>query len=285
MGFLAQALAYLTAIAVGWIIPLLGVAILLPLIQLVFLLQPFVAAGIQLVLGGLLVWYSLNREAIWQAIVWGVLWGLGVLTALLGVFHWYTLVIEAVLLVVLAIPGVMVSGWLNIIRWFAVGEITFTLILLYQREAGVSVVAVVTAILLVVLAALIGSGALRPFEVRRLRRRVATFAILAAVALLIWQPVILPVAGFGRDALKSAASAVASVVSTSPIGRWYNVWALRSERRELAERAKTEALRQLEDQLRLSHRQRWEKAVEEIPNLPLAPGEWGNLGVPREADP
>ena len=285
MGFLAQALAYLTAIAVGWIIPLLGVAILLPLIQLVFLLQPFVAAGIQLVLGGLLVWYSLNREAIWQAIVWGVLWGLGVLTALLGVFHWYTLVIEAVLLVVLAIPGVMVSGWLNIIRWFAVGEITFTLILLYQREAGVSVVAVVTAILLVVLAALIGSGALRPFEVRRLRRRVATFAILAAVALLIWQPVILPVAGFGRDALKSAASAVASVVSTSPIGRWYNVWALRSERRELAERAKTEALRQLEDQLRLSHRQRWEKAVEEIPNLPLAPGEWENLGVPREADP
>ena len=277
MRLVGYAIAYLAAIVIGWAVPLLGVALLLLPLQFVFLLQPFLAAGVQVVLAGLLMWYSLNRSAIWQAIAWGLLWGIGAFTAVLGKFHWYVLIIEAVLLVVLAIPGVVDRRWLNALRWFAIGEITFALILLYQREVGVSVVAVVTAVLLGMFATFIGTGTFRPFEARRFRRQVATFAILAAVALLFWQPVILPVTGVVSTALRSTAEGI----STSPVWRWYTVVSLQAERREIGERTKTEALRQSQDQLTDAHRQRWEKAVEEIPNFPLAPNEWEELGVPR----
>jgi hypothetical protein len=102
IGFL---LALLTTIVVGWVLPLLGVAVVLPLLQVLFALNPWVSAVLMLVIGGLLVWYSITRQAWWQALLWGLLWGFGALTALVGWFNWYALFIEGILLAILLVPA------------------------------------------------------------------------------------------------------------------------------------------------------------------------------------
>jgi hypothetical protein len=281
MYYVGYLLALLATIVVGWALPIVGVAILLPLLQVVYTLQPLMAAGLMIFLGGLLVWYSATRQAWWQAVLWGALWGLGVITAGLGVFHWYALILESVLVIVLLIPGLVAPGWANVLRWFAAGELVLTLFLLWGQGRAIPGQVLVFVLLLLVLASLVGAGAFRPFEARRLRRRVAGLATLAAVVLVLWQPVVVPTASW----LGQAAQASGQAVATSPLARWYRVTALRWERRELGEAAKTAALRKLKVPLTDAHKRRWEKAIGEISGLPLAPGEWGDLGIPREADP
>jgi hypothetical protein len=274
-------LAYLATIVVEWGLPLIGVALAMPLLQIVYTLQPLVAAGLMMIVGVLLVYYSIRLHAWWQAVVWGALWGMGVLAAGLGVFHWYSLLIEAILVIVLLIPGIVAPRWIQLLRWFAAGELALTLVLLWGQGQGVPGSVLVTALLLLALATLLGIEAYRPFETRRLRRRFATIATLAAILLLLWQPLIIPAANWAVQ----AAQDVGQAVSTSPIGRWYHVLTLKSERLELAEEAKTNGLRQLQESLTDAHRARWEKAINEIPDLPLTPDELEDLGIPQQADP
>jgi hypothetical protein len=254
-------------------------------LQVLFVIQPFVAAGGMIAVGVPLVWYSLQMQIRWQAAVWGVLWWLGAVAAAFVVFHWYALIIESVVLVLLMIPGVMVGAWAGIIRWFAAGELGLTLLLLWGQVQGLPVMTLVAALLLLAVAALIGAGAYRPFEVRRLRRRTATLATLAAAALILWQPVgqlLWQSASAVGQWLTGAASSVGQAVSTSALGSWYRIAALRWERRELGEKAKTESLRQLQHQLTDTHRQRLEQEIRQIPNRPLTPQEWEELGIPRD---
>jgi len=274
MYWIGYVLALLATIVVGWALPLIGVAIALPLLQVLYNLNPWVAVILMVMLGGLIVYYSLTHQAYWQAIAWAALWGLGAVAAVAGAFHWYALLVEVLVLVVLLVPGLVVPGWAGLLRWYAAGEIGLTLLLIWGEGQGLPGTVLVIALLLLALAALIGLGAYRPFEARRLRRMAATLATLAAIALLIWQPVLQPAAGW-----------LGEVLVTSPIGRWYHVWALRAERTELGERAKTEALRQLQGPLTDAHRQRWERGIQQVPNLHLTEEEWRDLGVPREADP
>jgi hypothetical protein len=281
MFWLGYLLALLAAIVVGWALPLVGAGLLLPLLQIVYTLNPWVATGVMAMLGGLLVYYSISRQAWWQAALWATIWGMGAVAAIAGVFHWYALLLEVVVLVILLVPGVVAPGWLQILRWFAVGELALTLLLLWGQGAGLPGTVLVMALLLIGLATLLGLGAYRPFEARRMRRRLAGLAVLAALALLLWQPVIQPAASW----LGQAGQAFVRAVSTSPLGRWYRVASLRAERVELGERAKTQALRQLQPQLTEAHKARWERAIREVPQLPLAGGEWGDLGIPPQADP
>ena len=281
MYWVGYILALLAAIAVGWVLPLVGVALMLPLLQLVYTLQPWVAAGLMLCLTGLLVYYSITRQAWWQAVLWGALWGLGALTALAGWFNWYALFIEVILIIILLVPGIVAPAWVSLLRWFAAGEMLLTLVLLWGQGAGLPGVTLVMALLLLALATLLGLGAYRPFEARRIRRRLAGLVTAAAVLLILWQPVVLPAGHW----LEQAAGSVGQAVAVSPVGRWYRATAFQWERRELGEAAKTEALRQLQPTLTEAHKARWEKVTQQIPKLPLAPREWEDLGIPRQADP
>jgi len=285
MKFLGLLLSYLATIVVSWVVPLLVVALSLPLLQFVFLLQPFVAAVVMVGLAGLFVWCSLRREATWQAVTWSLLWGVGAITAILGIFLWYSLIIECVLLMVLVIPGVVTRRWLSALRWLAIIEICLTLLFLWCQHYDIPMGMVVVAILLFIFASLVGLGALRPFEVRRLRRRVATIAFIGAVGLLLWHPVVIPTTGVVSTFFKTGAERISKNVSTSPVISWYTVWSLRSERRVLTEQAKTQALIQLKDTLVDYHKERLKKGISQIPSLPLAPREWEELSIPREVDP
>jgi hypothetical protein len=285
MYWIGYVLALLATIVVGWALPLIGVAIVLSLLQILYTLQPFVAAGVMVLLTGLLVWYSLHRQAYWQALLWGALWVTGAVMALAGWLNWYALFIESVLLIILLVPGLVTPGWANVLRWFATGELALTLFLLWGQGQGLPGVTLVFSLLLLAIAALIGPGSLRPFEERRLRRRLAALAVLAAALLILWQPVVLPAVHWAGQAAQAAGQAVGQAVAVSPVGRWYRATALQWERQELGEAAKTEALRQLQPTLTEAHKARWEKGIRQIPSLPLSTGEWGDLGVPREADP
>jgi hypothetical protein len=278
MFWLGYLLALLAAIVVGWALPLVGAGLLLPLLQIVYTLNPWVATGVMAMLGGLLVYYSISRQAWWQAAFWATIWGMGAVAAIAGVFHWYALLLEVVVLVILLVPGVVAPGWLQILRWFAAWEIGLTLLLLWRQVQGVPGVTLVMVLLLLGFATLLGAGAYRPFEARRLRRRAAALVTIGALAILLWRPVFIPVSQW----VGQAAGSVGRAVATSPIGRWYHATALQWERRELGEAVKTEALRQLQRSLTEAHKARWEKAVGEIPNLPLTPREWEDLGVSRD---
>jgi hypothetical protein len=281
LGILLVPLAWLAAVVVWWVVPLIAVAVLLPLFQVLAALNPWAAALVMLLIGGLIAWYFATHGAPLQSVLWGTIWGVGALMAIVGVFNWYALFLESVLIILLLVPGVVVHAWAGLLRWFAVGELALTLLLLWGQGAGLPGPTLVFALLLLVLAALLGAGAYRPFEARRIRRRLATMAAVAAVVLLLWQPVIQPAASW----LGQAGQAFVRAVSTSPLGRWYRVASLRAERVELGERAKTQALRQLQPQLTEAHKARWERAIREVPQLPLAGGEWGDLGIPPQADP
>jgi hypothetical protein len=289
MHWIGYAIALLAAIAVGWVVPLVGVAIVLPIFQMLTALNPWVVTGVMAMLGGLLAWYSATRQAYWQAIVWGTLWGLGALTARLGVFHWYSLFIEAILVALLLIPGLVAPGWANLLRWYAAGELSLTLVLLWDQWVGVPGASLVFAFLLLALAALIGLGAYRPFEARRIRRRLATLAAAVAVALILWQPVVLPTSQWMwqvllpqlSSALGQAANSLGQAVSASPPVRWYRIISLRTERLELGEEAKTNGLRQLQGTFTDAHRRRWERGISQIPSFPLAGDEREDLGVTR----
>ena len=281
LGVLLVPLAWLGAIVVWWLVPLVAVAVLLPLMQILAALNPWAAALLMVLLGALVAWYLYSHGAPWQAIIWAVVWGVGALAAIVGVFNWYALFIESILIILLLVPGVVVPAWAHLLRWFAAGEIGLSLLLIWGQGQGLPGHILVTALLLLSLSVLVGAGAYRPFEARRMRRRLAGLATVAAVALLIWQPVLMPVASW----LGQAAGQVGQAVVASPLGRWYRVATLHWERRELGETAKTAALRQLQSALTASHRKRWEKAVGQIPELPLSAGEWGDLGIPRDADP
>jgi hypothetical protein len=263
--------AYLATIVVGWALPLVGVAIVLPLMQILYTLQPWAVAGVMGFLGALLVVYSIQRGAYWQAFVWGLLWGAGAIAATFGWFHWYALIVEGLVLVVLLIPGLVAPQWANLLRWYATGELLLTILLLWGQ--GVPGATLVLGLLLLGIAALVGAGAYRPFEARRMRRRLAGLAILAAALLILWQPVVLP-------ASQWLGQAAGQALSSSPLARWYRTVSLRWERQELGERAKTEALRQLQGPLTEAHKARWERNIQQIPGLPLTSGEWGDLGIP-----
>jgi hypothetical protein len=281
MYWIGYILAFLAAIVVWWGLPLIVVAISLPLLQILYILQPLVAAILMILLGALLVYYSLYRRVWWYVFLWGLLWWLGALAAVLGVFHWYSLFIAGILAVFLLIPGAVYHRWVNLLRWYAVAEISFTFLFLWGQEYNLPGTSLVTVVLLIITAVLVGNGAYRPFETRRLRRRIAAIATIAAFLLLLWNPVLHPAVKW----IGNAAVQVGQTISDSPIGRWYHIITLRWERMEIGERAKTESLRQLQPNLIEAHKARLEKATQQIYNLPLAPEEWEDLGIPRQADP
>jgi hypothetical protein len=282
MFWVGYLLAFLATTVVGWAVPIVGVALLLPFFQLICILNPWVAMVLMILLVSLLVGHLLYRQAYWQAIFWGALLLMGALTAGMGVFHWYGLFVETVLVILLLAPGIVAPWLVNILRWFAIGELVLTLVFFWGQTQVVPGTTLIIALLLLILSLLVGIGAYRPFEARRIRRRLVGWAVTAAILMLIWQPFLRQVVQWVGDTAQIVTRATLEVISNSPVGRWYHIIDLRVERQELGEASKTEALRQLRPQLDESHRQRWEKDINQIPTVPLVGNEWGNLGVPRD---
>jgi hypothetical protein len=274
--WIGYSLAYLATSVLYWLTPLLVLAIVLPLVLLIFALQPIAAAMVMIVIGGLVVWYLLDRESYWEAIVWGAVWLLGALAAVAGVLQWCALLLSGMLALLTFIPGVFAPWWLDVFRPILAGDILLCLSYIWGPTLGISPAVAVTAYMLVLVAIFIsigtyrpfevrrlqrslaiffafaavvlflwrpvmvpvaivavtagmlvlvaisiGAGAFRPFEVLRIRRVLSTLLVFAAVALLLWQPVIVPAAKVVSSTIRSAVQVTVQAVSDSPFGRWY----------------------------------------------------------------
>ena len=278
MRFLGYLLAYVATVVVSWALPLIGIGLIIFILQVLAFFQPIIAVVLMVLLGIFTVLYSLRRDALWQGVLWSILWGIGIFSVFLGWFQYYALLLETIVFFILFIPGVITQEWATILRWFVIGELILTAFLIWGKVNGVMLLFVM---ILVVLSILLGAGSFRPYEVRRIRRRLASLAIISAIFILLWQPIISPSINSNSGLIFFARN----FISSSPVGRFYNLVSLYLERKEIGERAKTEALHQLEDQLTSSHCQRWERGIQQIPTLPLSREEWEDLGIPQESDP
>ncbi len=184
--------------------------------------------------------------------------------------------------VLFAIPAAFSLSIRSALRMLLVIQLVLSLALV-AREMGwvIGGWAAFTALILLGLSAVTATGSYRPYEIRRAQRLLSRWAMVAALALLLWQPVIIPTVHW----LNATGQWFTEKVVSSPLGSWYSVIASRAERMKIGEAAKTAALRDLQKLLADAHRQRWEKGIQQIPSLPLTTEEWGNLGIPREADP
>jgi hypothetical protein len=205
---------------------------------------------------------------------------------------WGLLISSILLLLLAVVPAALPLGWgrgmLNLFRLAFLTELLLS-VLLIGRQMGVIATGWIAmlSILLLALAVMLGvslGGLYTPRQLQRIGRLLVT----AAVLLLLW-PLIAPAVTAGWQATTSIAKdawkAVATSISASPVGSWYKARSAAAEREAIAESSKTAALRELQGDLQRSHQERWKKAIETVPNLPLAPREWRDLGIPREADP
>jgi hypothetical protein len=119
---------------------------------------------------------------------------------------------------------------------------------------------------------LLGPGAYRPFEARRMRRRLAGLAA--------WRRCFSPLAaGFCR----LASGGQPRPARRCPPPRWEVVprrppsGGADGARREGQDGGPPPAPGPLTE----AHKARWERNIQQIPNLPLTGGEWGDLGIPR----
>ena len=270
-------LGFLASLTVGWLVPVFGVAVLLPLLQVIYTLQPLVAVIVMLLLAAILVWWEFSHQAIWQGITWLVLWLVGAISAALGVFHWYALIVESTLVVLLLVPGLVAPVWANLLRWFAIGEIVLTLMLLGGSWVQLPGTILVLSLLFFLASWLVGYGAYRPYEARKIRRLASRRLAIAGVLLLLWQPLVLP----AWKSVPELLSGIVSAVYGSPPGMWYRMKVIQMERRLIAEEAKTGALKSLSTSLTDAHKLRYEKGIERISDIPLTTNEWKDLKVER----
>ncbi len=184
--------------------------------------------------------------------------------------------------ILFAIPAAFSLGARSTLRVLLVIQLVLSLALVAREMSWVAGGwAAFAVIVLLALAFALGSGSYRPREMRRVQRLASRWAILAAAALLLWQPVITPTVQW----LIATGHEVQQTVASSPLGSWYSAIAARAERAAIGEAAKTAALRDLRGDLQRSYQERWRKGIHQIPSLPLSPGEWGDLAIPRESDP
>jgi hypothetical protein len=240
-----------------------------------------VGATVIFIVAALLVIYCLREKAIWQAVMWGtllvpysalaifaphwsVLWGLGVSLLTLGI---------------LFIPGVVLPHGRALLTAAIMAAIVLhTVLAMTVWSHGVVFLAVI-GLIAVTAGSILLSQSARPWEVRRSQRQAGRLAITLGVV-LIAVGLLAPGLSKAKTHL-STPQPIASMWET--IVNHTEKWAISSKRSLIGERAKTEALSELEAQLKQAHQDRWQRGIQRIPESPLSPQEWKELGV--EQDP
>lgn len=272
MRLITEVLLLLSEIAVPWMVVIIGTAIAVPIVSLLFILHPWVAGGALLIVGGVMVYHSLKRQVLWTAWFWGVLILPGAVAAFVSPlpFVFWAILIEGLALIISGVPGIAL-GWVPIVRVWAIGSILILFFLLLEIPVRLAVISG----LLLILSCFIGAGAYRPHEIRKRRRQGSSFLTLLAIILLL-QPVI--PAGW----LKNQYHTISQWVYESPLGKEYRSLSARLERKEIGEVSKTEALRNNRALLIGTHKARWESMIRQLPSTPPTQEEWMELGVPQD---
>jgi hypothetical protein len=275
---IAAIVGLLADLIVYWAVPIIGAALFSAVSAIIIAVNPLVGAAVVIIIAAILVAYCLREGAVWQAVMWGslllpygvmaiispywaVLWGLGISLLALGV---------------LTIPGAVLPHGRGILTAALIAVIVLHTVLSFTVWSGGVIFLVVIGLLAVAAGSFLFSRGARPWEIRRVQR--STGRMTATVGLIL---IIVGLLAPRFSMPKLNISLPRPLVSAWEVIANHAEAAFESSKRSLlGERAKTEALESLKEDLRHQHRERWDKNIRNIPNAPLSPREWQELGVP-----
>lgn len=279
-------LGFVGNVAVRWFAPLLMAAILLPFLQVIVFVNLWLGMFLCLVVGAFLCRRVYQQAQIagiqwynsWQFWVYAVSFGFAALLAPTSYFGLWALLLETVvLLAILGVPGVILpsarAGFVSLLS----AELILTLILMSAKMGGATAGLVVLALLAVAAASLLFGQAVRPYELRRAKRRAANWLYAGAVvAILAAFPLMRQVGQlFGRQ-VPIVAQTAQRVVVDSPIGHIYRgimaktqIWAEPKVRVAVDEATSTEALKNLQRELSGTHHLRWADRISAAEREPV----------------
>lgn len=270
---LTQILGLVADVVVGWLVPLVGIAILMPVMGIIIAANPTVGGVITAVLTAVISFYHIRNRMWWQlGVIGGILVPLIIMTifAPAGAILWTFFVQSIALGLLFIVPGAVLPSARRIIStWLIVGVIITTVLTGVVRTGG-EVLLALLGLIAIGGAAMFLSRAARPWEIRRTQRRVGRLLAALGIALVMvgliynWRP---------------------TIAVTEPPQAFKDAWVIISaplHRRAMAEEQKTIALDELKEELLDAHWERFRSAFEEMKLLPLTEEEWEELGIPRQ---
>lgn len=275
VGLLADVIVY-------WALPIVGAALFSSVAAVIIAINPFLGSLTILTAASLTVIYSLKQRAIGQAALWAVLlvpygilaiispqwailWGLGVSLLALGVLF--------------VIPGVVLPRVRTLITTVVLALIGLHAVLSFTVWSHGMIFLTILGLLAMATGSWLFSRGARPWEIRRSQRQAGRLAVLVGLTLTT-VGILVPL------------MSIPTIHVTIPrpiVSMWETItnhteaWLTASRRVLIGERAKTNALLDLEPELKQAHRERWEQVIQRIPAAPLTPREWRELGL--EQDP
>lgn len=271
-----QLIGLLADFIIGWLIPLVVGATLMPVLSILIAANPVLGGVVTSGILILLAYHHIHHRMWWQLIVIGGIF-LPLITLVIFTPQWailWTFFVQSIALVLLLIiPGAIIPAARRIIiSWLVIGAV-ITLVLSVVIITGGRVFPTILGLIALGCGTVLLSRAARPWEIRRTQRRAGNLLTALGIALVFlgllynWRP---------------------KIVVPEPPQVFKDTWVVISapiHRRAVTEEQKTKALEGLSSELISSHRQRWETGIKQIPTLPLSGEEWNELGVPREVDP
>lgn len=270
---LTQILGLVADVMVGWLVPLVGIAILMPVMGIIIAANQTVGSVITAVLTAVIAYHHIRNRMWWQL---GVIGGILVPLIIMTIFApstaiLWTFFIQSIALGLLfLVPGAIIPSARRVITAWLIGGIILTTVLTGVVRTGGEIVLALLGLIALGGAAVFFSRAARPWEVRRTQRRVGRLLAALGIALIFvgllynWRPTI----NITPQAFKDAWGVI-----FAPI-----------HRRAMAEEQKTIALDELKEELLDAHWERFRSAFEEMKLLPLTEEEWEELGIPRQVE-
>jgi len=190
---------------------------------------------------------------------WSILWGLGINLLALGVLC--------------LIPGSVLPSTRGPLTAAILAATVFHAVLSFTVWSQGMVFFTAIGLLAVAMGTLLFSRVARPWEIRRAQRSAGRLIILTGIILIILG-LIIP-----RISMTNISAHRPLVSVWETLSNHAETMALYSKRVLLGERAKTNALSELESQLQQAHKARWQRAVQQISDVPLTTRELQELGI------
>lgn len=272
---LTQIVGLVADVVVGWLVPLVGIAILMPVMGIIIAANQTVGSVITAVLTAVIAYHHIRNRMWWQlGVIGGILVPLIILAifAPAGAILWTFFIQSIALGLLFLVPGAIIPSARRVITAWLIGGIILTTVLTGVVRTGGEVLFAFLGLIALGGAAIFFSRAARPWEIRRAQRRVGRLLAALGIALIFvgllynWRPTIAvpePPQAF-KDAW---------VVISAPL-----------HRRAVAEEQKTKALSELADDLRKAHWDRFFWSIRKIPSFPLTEEEWEELGIPKQVE-
>lgn len=275
MNLISQVMGFIYDIAVGFVAPLIILAALSVVFSIFIAANPIATSIVIAIITLLMVAYCYRQESRWQMFFYLILGGTYVvlgLTAPEWAVIWGLIINLITLSALIIVPGAVLPTFRTIVMNFITIAIIFHVALAAAIWKNANVFLVIVGIAALGLGSWIFSQSARPYEVRRAQRTVGRLGAILGIILLLAS--FLPTLNLPRLTIPRPIVSAYNILSNNA-----EEISLSTQRDLIGERAKTEALSQIEPLITSLHRERLLRGAEKIPSLPLSEKEWEELGI------